>query len=88
MCHEAACPEQGIRRRMEGHLDYGVYGLILYLTFIFKIEMKGKPVAVDEAKFRAVCARWRAGEITATAAMKAVGLKPNTFYRRVKQLGI
>ena len=42
-----------------------------------------KPVPVDEAKFRAVCARWRAGEITATAAMKEVGLKPNTFYRRV-----
>jgi histidyl-tRNA synthetase len=39
-----------------------------------------------EAKFRTVCARWRAGEITATAAMKAVGLKPNTFYRRVKNL--
>ena len=42
-----------------------------------------KPVPVDEAKFRAVCARWRAGEITATAAMREVGLKPNTFYRRV-----
>ena len=47
-----------------------------------------KPVAVDEAKFRAECARWRAGEITATAAMKKVGLKPNTFYRRVKELNL
>ena len=45
-----------------------------------------KPVAVNEAKFRAVCARWRAGEITATAAMQEVRLKPNTFYRRVKEL--
>ena len=44
-----------------------------------------KPVAVDKAKFRAVCARWRAGEITATAAMQEVGLKANTFYRRVKE---
>lgn len=35
-----------------------------------------KSVAVKEATFRSVCARWRAGEITATAA-----LKPNTFYR-------
>jgi hypothetical protein len=42
-------------------------------------------VAVDEAKFRAVCARWWAGEITATAAMQEVGLKANTFYRRVKE---
>lgn len=47
-----------------------------------------KPVAITEAKFRAVCARWRAGEITATAAMQEVGLKPNTFYRRVKDLGL
>ena len=45
-----------------------------------------KPVAVNEAKFRAICARWRAGEITATAAMQEVGLKPNTFYRRVKEM--
>ena len=45
-----------------------------------------KPVAVNEAKFRAVCARWRTGEITATAAMQEVGLKPNTFYRRVKEM--
>ena len=45
-----------------------------------------KPVTIDEAKFRAVCTRWRAGEITATAAMKEFGLKPNTFYRRVKEL--
>ncbi len=45
-----------------------------------------KPVDIDENKFKAVCARWRAGEITATAAMQEVGLKPNTFYRRVKEL--
>lgn len=45
-------------------------------------------VEINESKFRAVCARWRAGEITATAAMQEVGLKPNTFYRRVKELGL
>ena len=47
-----------------------------------------KPVAVNEAKFRAVCVRWRAGEMTATAAMQEVGLKPNTFYRRVREFGL
>ena len=47
-----------------------------------------KPVDIDENKFKAVCARWRAGEITATAAMQEVGLKPNTFYRRVKEMGM
>ena len=45
-----------------------------------------KPVAVDEEQFKAVCKRWRNGEITAVSAMKEVGLKPNTFYRRVKEM--
>ena len=35
MCHEVACPEQGIRRRMESHFEFEVYGLILYLAFLF-----------------------------------------------------
>ena len=43
---------------------------------------------VDEAQFKDACKRWRAGEITATAAMQEVGLKPNTFYRRVKEMGL
>lgn len=47
-----------------------------------------KPLDIDTDRFKAVCARWRAGEITATAAMKEVGLKSNTFYRRVKELGL
>ena len=32
--------------------------------------------------FERVVSRWRAGEITATEAMRQTGLKPNTFYRR------
>ena len=47
-----------------------------------------KPLDVDETRFKGTCARWRAGEITATAAMREVGLKPNTFYRRVKEMGL
>lgn len=47
-----------------------------------------KPVDVDEKLFRTVCKKWRDGEITATAAMKEVGLKPNTFYRRVKEMNL
>ena len=52
-------------------------------------KYKGRmPVQINEQKFREVCSKWRAGEITATAAMKTLGVKPNTFYRRVKELGI
>lgn len=47
-----------------------------------------KPVEFDEVLFRKVCQRWRAGEITAVTAMEKVGLKPNTFYRRVKEYGL
>ena len=47
-----------------------------------------KPIDVDEQRFKAVCKKWRAGEITATAAMKELGLKPNTFYRRVNEMGV
>lgn len=47
-----------------------------------------KPVEVNETQFKRVCDKWRAGEMTATAAMREVGLKPNTFYRRVKELGL
>ena len=47
-----------------------------------------KPLEVDEQKFRSVCGKWRAKEMTAAAAMKEMGLKPNTFYRRVKEMGL
>ena len=47
-----------------------------------------KPKPINEAKFRNVCARWRSGEITATAAMRELELKANTFYRRVKEMGL
>ncbi|MCM1060852.1 MAG: recombinase family protein [Eubacterium sp.] len=47
-----------------------------------------KPIEIDENRFRAVCAKWRNGEITAVSAMKELGLKANTFYRRVKELGV
>lgn len=50
---------------------------------------KGRtPLHVDEEELRAVCARWRAGEMTAVAAMEILGLKPNTFYRRVRARGL
>ena len=47
-----------------------------------------KPIDYDEAQMKALRKKWRAGEITATAAMKELGLKPNTFYRRVKEMGL
>ena len=35
-----------------------------------------KPIDYNEAQMKALCKTWRAGEITATAAMKELGLNP------------
>lgn len=44
-----------------------------------------KPIAVDEGLFDSVVALWQGGEITAREAMSRLKLKPNTFYRRIKE---
>jgi DNA invertase Pin-like site-specific DNA recombinase len=47
---------------------------------------KGKPkMEIDREKFEKAVAEWKAGKMTATQCMTIVGLKPNTFYRRVKE---
>lgn len=52
-------------------------------------KYKGRqPIKIDEKAFREVCKEWRLGEITAVEAMRQLNLKPNTFYRRVKEAGI
>lgn len=48
---------------------------------------KGRqPIKVDEKAFKKVYESWKREEITAREAMNRLGLKPNTFYRRVKEL--
>ena len=42
---------------------------------------------IDREHFEAVVREWRADKITAVEAMKQLGVKPNTFYRRVKEWG-
>lgn len=44
-----------------------------------------RPIAVDETLFDATVALWEKGEITAREAMNRLKLKPNTFYRRIKE---
>ena len=43
---------------------------------------------VNRELFTSITKRWRTGSITATEAMKLLNLKPNTFYRRVKEWGL
>ena len=44
-----------------------------------------KPIAVDESLFDSVVTLWQGGQITAREAMSRLNLKPNTFYRRIKE---
>ena len=44
-----------------------------------------KPIAVDEGLFDSVVSLWQSGDITAREAMAKLDLKPNTFYRRIKE---
>lgn len=49
------------------------------------VKFGRQPIEIEVEKFRYVYAKWKATEITARQAMKELDLKPNTFYRRVKE---
>lgn len=49
--------------------------------------MGRQPIKVDQEQFEAEVKTWKEGKQTAKAAMEKLGLKPNTFYRRVKESG-
>ncbi len=43
-----------------------------------------KPIVVEQKQFAQIYSLWKADEITARQAMQQLNLKPNTFYRRVR----
>lgn len=52
-------------------------------------KYQGKPkMDIDKERFLKVCAEWKQGKKTARQCMKELNLKPNTFYRRVKEWGV
>lgn len=49
-------------------------------------KYKGRqPIKIDDKLFKKTIEEWRNGKITAVKAMEILNLKPNTFYRRVKE---
>lgn len=49
-------------------------------------EYRGRaPIEIDKSQFEQEYKLWKSGQITATTARAHLGLKPNTFYRRVKE---
>lgn len=52
-------------------------------------KYQGKPpMEIDKERFIKLCGEWRQGKRTATETMRILELKPNTFYRRVKEWGL
>ena len=49
------------------------------------VKFGRKPIKVNKNEFAFVYTKWKSKEITAVQAMSILGLKPNTFYRRVKE---
>ncbi|NQX58553.1 recombinase family protein [Paenibacillus qinlingensis] len=45
----------------------------------------GRPKQKITLEFLGVYSHWKSGQITATEGMKRLNMKPNTFYRRVKE---
>lgn len=49
-------------------------------------KYKGRiPIKIDRDKFISIYEKYKAGEITALQAMQELNIKPNTFYRRIKE---
>ena len=49
-------------------------------------KYKGRQrIAIDDTAFEKTYAEWKGGRITAVKAMERLGIKPNTFYRRVRE---
>lgn len=44
-----------------------------------------KPICVDQKYFEKVYAQWKNGEFKAVDAQRILGLKPSTFYRKVRE---
>lgn len=66
--------------------DNSLHQLLWDVIEIAKAEGKykgRKPIAVPN--FPTVYEQWKNGELTARQCMRQLNLKPNTFYRRVKE---
>ncbi len=81
--------EQTLQRQAEGIAEAKREDAALKAAGQQAKHYKGrKPIEVDSGAFEAECRRWRAGEQTAKETMERLSLKPNTFYRKVKEAGI
>ena len=75
-----------------------VFGAVAELEREYRLQRQQEGIAIAKAsgtykgrkpiehpQFDPVVSLWRRGEITATEAMRRLGMKPSTFYRKVKR---
>ena len=76
-CYDRLPPEreQTLQRQREGITIAKAQG-----------KYKGRqPIPIDWVKFGQLYEQWKDGRITAVEFQNKIGMKPNTFYRRIKQ---
>ena len=78
--------EQMLERQAEGIREAKRIDADLIAAGQKPVKYKGKPrIEVDKRRFATEYRRWKAGEQTAAQSMRNLGLKSNTFYRRVRE---
>ena len=81
--------EQTAQRRNEGIALRKAEDAARKAQGLEPIYYKGRQaIGIDPDRFKAEVEKWRKGEQTAVETMKKLGLKANTFYRRVKDFGL
>ncbi len=78
-----------------------IFGAVAELerAYILQRQQEGIAIAKSQGRYKgrkpivhpelhSVVARWRSQEISAAEAMRRLNMKPSTFYRKVKMLGI
>ncbi len=71
------------RPQLKAMLDYAREGIAIAKS---QGKYKGRQaIAIDWVKFGQLYEQWKSGNITAVEFQKQMGLRSNTFYRRLKE---
>ena len=78
--------EQMLERQREGIQAAKAADAARVANGLEPVKYRGrKPIKVDPDEFKIQYNRWKSGKQTAVAAMNKLNLKPNTFYRHVRE---
>ena len=79
--------EQTLQRQAEGIAEAKKRDAERKAKGLEPLTYRGRqPIKVDDELFKSEVTKWKEGKQTAKETMNKLNLKPNTFYRRVKEL--